>query len=362
MPSAKSSAPAPLPGLNLYRALAVMLMILAHAARVQQPLRPDSLLDGPLLAVLRIEPIISALFLFIAGFSLVLSRERSRETPRQWLQRTGSRMGTLYALSVLFFLADRGVQWPDLLVSSGVLAVIAAGVASCAWALVSPAPGYRLSGLTLAALAITALLDSERWSLTGLNAGAGGLLPLIALAWLGGLTGLIHRRWPDNGLPLLLGLSLVVGLIALAAPFPWITHPLSLHRIYPGDRIDSVLCSLQDALGFYRGPVTQTQVAFWNHGWIFPLRALPLLVLGLILFLGTVKTLNSPVTRFLDWMGRQALNLYILHLLLLAGLEVSHLHPATGWQTLLVVAAILAVSPWLLRRVSFVPLRWLKQR
>ncbi|MDV7394558.1 hypothetical protein RZS08_24460, partial [Arthrospira platensis SPKY1] len=62
-----------LPGLNVYRALAVILMILAHAARVQTDmgtLRANpagaGLFDWPLLGTLIIEPIISAMFLFIA--------------------------------------------------------------------------------------------------------------------------------------------------------------------------------------------------------------------------------------------------------------------------------------------------------
>ncbi len=349
-----------LPGLNVYRALAVILMILAHAARVQHPLPPLSAagpFDWPFAGSLVIEPIISALFLFIAGFSLVLSLGATREMPGQWLRRLGSRMATLYGISVLFFLADRGVQWPDLLVSSGVLGIIAVGVFSCGLALVSPRPPQLLGALTLAALAITYLLDSNRWSVTGLNAGAGGMLPLLSLAWLGALAGMIYQRWPGTGLVMLLGASLITGLLALAAPFPWITQPVSTVMTYPGDRIQSVLFSLQDLLGLYEGASTVQQVRFWNHGWIFPLRALPLLVLGLVLFLGLIRQLRHPALRFLDWMGRQALNLYILHLILLAGLEVSGLHPVAGWQTLLVVAGIIAASPWLLRYLSFVPLR-----
>lgn len=354
--SSPASAPkAQLPGLNIYRALAVVLMILAHAARVQHPLTPSSPFDWPFLFSLRIEPIISALFLFIAGFSLVLSLEGSAETRQQWIKRLGGRMLTLYGISVLFFLADRGVQWPDLLVSSGVLGVIAVGVFSSALALVSPRPAPLLATLTITGLGITALVDSERWSITGLNAGAGGMLPLLTLAWLGTLTGLAYRRWPDQGLPALFGLSLVMGVVALVAPYPWITHPLTEIHVYPGDRIQQVLFSLQDLVGLYDGTYQRETVRFWNHGWIFPLRALPLLVLGLILFLGLVKQARNPALRFLDWMGRQALNLYILHLVLLAAVEIGPWQPTTGWQTLLLVAGIVAASPWILRYLSFVP-------
>ena len=136
-----------LPGLHVYRALAVVLMILAHAARTQtgmSALHANPSLAGPFdwpfVGALIIEPIISAMFLFIAGFSLVLSRQGSRETSGEWLKRLGRRMGTLYGISVLFALGDQGVQWPGILVSSGVLAIIAVGVFSAGLLLVSPRP------------------------------------------------------------------------------------------------------------------------------------------------------------------------------------------------------------------------------
>lgn len=353
-----------LPGLNVYRAIAVILMILAHAARVQTGLpslqnRPElaSVFDWPFIASLLIEPVISAMFLFIAGFSLVLSLQASRETPALWLRRLGGRMLTLYAISVLFFLADRGVQWPDLLVSSGVLGIIAVAVFSSGLCLVSPRPWLGLALFTLAGLVVTAVLELNRWSVTGLNAGAGGMLPLLVLGWLGSLTGLVYRRWPGNGLYALLGISLATGLLALAAPYPWISHPVTSLHFYPGDRLQSVLYSLQDILGLYDGQ-SQVQVTrYWNHGWIFALRALPLLVLMLILLLGLIRKVNSPALGFLDWMGRQALNIYILHLILLALITLGPWQPASGWQTLLMVLGIVALCPLLLRYLSFVPLR-----
>ena len=56
-------------------------------------------------------------------------------------------------------------------------------------------------------------------------------------------------------------------------------------------------------------------------------------------------------------MGQHALNLYIYHLVMLAVVEVGPWHPRTGWQTLLVVAVIIASSRLVLQYLSFVPLR-----
>lgn len=355
----------PLPGLHVYRAVAVILMILAHAARTQANMptlhaHPASagISDWPFVGALIIEPIISALFLFIAGFSLVLSRSHSAESGAQWLQRLGRRMGTLYAISVLFALAEQGVQWPGMLVSSGVLGIIAVGVFSAGCMLVSRRPWLWLGLAFLLVTAISGYLDSNRISIIGLNAGAGGMLPLVSLAWLGTLTGLIYRHSALNGLGLLLGGSTVVAILALLDHSPWITHPANLVWHYPGDRLHGLLHSLQDALGLYEGQAQAVQVRYWNHGWLFAMRVLPLLVLGLMVFLATLPVIHHPVLRFLEWMGKKALDLYILHLVLLAlVMELAGFHPASGWQTLLLVLAILALAPFLLRRISFVPLR-----
>ena len=121
----KSKTPQ-LPGLNVYRALAIILMILAHAAREQSNMnalhaRPSlaGIFDWPFVGSLIIEPIISAMFLFIAGFSLVLSRANSRESDRAWISRLGRRMVVLYGISVLFGLAEDGVQGPALRMQQG---------------------------------------------------------------------------------------------------------------------------------------------------------------------------------------------------------------------------------------------------
>lgn len=353
-----------LPGLNVYRALAVILMILAHAARMQTDmgaLRANpagaGLFDWPLLGTLIIEPIISAMFLFMAGFSLVLSLRSSRESASAWLGRLGRRMGTLYLISVVFALADQGVQWPGVIVSSGVLGIIAVGIFTTGLMLVAPRSIALLAGSTLVIIGITYTLDSARASVIGLNAGAGGMVPLVVLAYLGALTGMIYQRAGLNGLGMVLAATLLTGALALASSAPWITQPPTTIHQYPGDRVQAVWHSLLDVVGLYDGPVYTGMVRYWNHSWIFPLRALPILVAGLILFLGLIRHTRQRALQFLDWMGRQALNLYILHLVLLAGVEVSGIKPVTGWQTLLMVALMLALAPWLLRWISFVPFR-----
>lgn len=354
----------PLTGLNLYRALAIVLMVIAHTARLQLNLAEIStvpgyagIFDQLVLGILKIEPAISAMFLFIAGFSQVLSLQANRGPSRGWLLRQWRRCLQLYAIGIAFYLGDEGVQWPDLLVSPGILSVIAIALAIGAACLASPKSLWALAVCVLAGLLTTVGIEQSHANIPGLNAGAGGLLPLITVAWLGAITGIIRLRWPQLGMQVLVGASLLISLFSLSNNAAWVTHPLSSIRLYPGDRVMSVIYSLQDMIGLYNGNVQVRTTAYWNHAAIFVPRALPFLILGLMLFLSVFKVAKHPLTVFFNRLGSQALNVYILHLLLLAPLELLSLKPATGWQTMLLVAAIVAVAPWMLRYFSFVPFR-----
>lgn len=358
------TASKPLMGLNLFRAFAVILMILAHAARLQNNMSALSVspaqataFDRIFLFVLTIEPMISAMFLFIAGFSLVLSHAHRQQNAKQWLRHNLHRALQLYAISVVFFLADQGVQWPDALVSSGVLSVIAVAIMVAASCLVTSNAWQLLALLSVAGLSLTAVLEHTRLDIPGINAGAGGLLPLVVIAWFGTLTGIARQRWPQVGLQAMLVGSLLVSLFALSVDYPWVTRPTTSVHLYPGDRIQSVIFSLQDAVGLYNGTVELRSIAFWNHSSIFPLRALPLLVLMLMAFILAFRHTQHATIKFFNRIGRQALNVYVLHLLLLAVFEVSGLKPNTGWQTLLICVGLVAIMPLILRYVSLVPWR-----
>jgi len=74
----------PILGLNIFRAVAVIMMVIAHSIRIQSNYstiikHPEAAttLDQCLLFFIQIEPIISAQFLFISGFSLTLSLAKS---------------------------------------------------------------------------------------------------------------------------------------------------------------------------------------------------------------------------------------------------------------------------------------------
>src|SRR5690606_30920556 len=124
---------------------AILMMVMAHAVRTQSNFPTlmryrdqATLFDHSLLWVIDIEPIVSVLFLFIAGFSLTLSFARHRAPVNAWLTRMLMRCAQLYGIAVVFFLAEQGFQWPDFLVSPGILSIIAVSLAGTAVLLTAP--------------------------------------------------------------------------------------------------------------------------------------------------------------------------------------------------------------------------------
>ena len=361
---ADARASPPIAGIDLFRALAVIFMMFAHTARLRTGLTnphgdwlaaPVS--DWPFLAALRYEPLCSAMFLFVAGFSVVLSQANDQGTPSQWLSRTLKRLGVLYLIAVTLSLGDPGFQWPDTLVSPGILSIIALAVATSALALLSPAPVRLLAGLTVTGTALTVWLEQTGKGIPGLNAGAGGLFPLMTVAWAGSLCALVRQRFGSAGLKWLLGASLLVSVAVMGLNQPWVTYPATERTLYPGSEVDAALAAMADLVGLYAGESATRAVSYWNHSAVFLARCLPLLLGGLMLTMHVWPAVRGRGSRFLAWMGREALNLYVLHLLILAVFQVAGLLPPTGAWGLALVAGIVLLATQVLKWVSLVPFR-----
>jgi hypothetical protein len=351
-------------GIDLFRALAVIFMIFAHTARLRPGLASPHgdwlaapVSDWLFLAALRYEPLCSAMFLFVAGVSVVLSRAHDLGASGPWLIRTLRRLGVLYLIAVVLSLGDPGFQWPDTIVSPGILSIIAVAVAASALALVSAAPACMLAGLVLAGTLLTAWLESAGKGIPGINAGAGGMFPLVTVAWAGSLCALVHQRFGSSGLQRLLVGALLIGLGALALHQPWITYPATERTVYPGTPLESALAALADAAGLYNGESSVRAVGYWNHSAVFLARTLPLLLGSLMLAIYLWPSAHGRVSRFLTWMGREALNLYVLHLQILAVYQVSGLLPPNGAWGLALVVGIVLLATQVLKVMSLVPFR-----
>jgi uncharacterized membrane protein len=326
-------------------------MFVVHASRIERVRVPPAgfaeLCDRVVGAFRWAEPLIAAAFLFIAGYSLVLSHLGS-SSRREWLVKIGRRCALLYALSVALFVPQYGIVSPDLLVSSGVLSAIALSIAIAGLCLITNRPGVALLGAAAVVLAATAWLDASGATVTGLNAGPGGAFPLVAFTLVGAAmarrvhAGKVSGRQASPGLPDVRALIaielflLTVAAVVLVAGAPWLTERVSL---YPAASASSVLGEL------LRGeqPGTAMPIAFWNHSALGALALLAPLGAALIGVLVVQRAL--PGRRLLApllLLGRSALLAYVTHLLVLGLLDAVDLAPQSAPGTLGLVLLLAA--------------------
>ncbi len=213
--SAASVTPRRDHAVDLLRTLAIIGMMAAHTARlIAYDVRPDWAR-----LVLRIEPLIPSLFLFLVGLSLVHSFETARargEPARAWYGRQLKRAGGLWLISALFFALEMGVRLPDMVLAGGILANIAYAIALTGALLALPAAGFTESprtrtrttapgpararrGLALvaalaAASALFVWLDLGGARVHPVNIGNSPFLPLWLFAFSGALWGTLTFR------------------------------------------------------------------------------------------------------------------------------------------------------------------------
>ena len=348
----------PIIGLNIFRAVSVIMMIIAHSIRIQSNFtfllkHPDkqTFWDQCLLFFIQIEPIISAQFLFISGFSLTLSlskvlKSASATSKRQWLLSLPPKLILLYLVSVIFFIGDNGIQLPDLLVSSGILSIIAISMALTGCMLISPKP---MITLTLAIIAVTLaayMLEQSELSIIGLNAGAGGAIPLISMTFIGAIIGILYQRFHNNGLFIAAAVGCFIGLLSITSQSPWTVDVKSEFLLFYGDPVTAVLHSIQHALGIGDVQPSKVKAHFWNHSSIFLFRVSGGLTLVLVIFMLAFKNRSnsSKVIHVFNNVGKHALFVYIFHLVLLGVLEVTGIKPTTGWQTWLLVVLLVLLG------------------
>ena len=338
------------PGLDLFRAIAVVLMFEAHVYRLQ----PDAAVAAGnpgqrlLYWLTYVEPYTAGAFLFIVGFSLVLSHRRFAERGA-WLRLIVRRAALLYGISAALFIAHYGFELPDLVTSSGILSVIAFGIATTGLMLSAERPQPLLAVFAVGVLGVTRYLDVSGATVSGLNAGPGGAFPLLALTAAGAIAGLLYCRGGLRALAWLTAGALPLSAIAAAAG-PWITVRSSHYAAHAGE------LALADLLSHPPGTV---EVAFWNHSATGAVALLALLAGSTLVLLATQKVVCRPraMTPVL-WLGQHALAAYVVHLGVLGVLDFAGIvpHSAAGvWaMTLALVAGAVALAAGLEARRVFV--------
>jgi Heparan-alpha-glucosaminide N-acetyltransferase, catalytic len=341
--------------LDAMRTLAVLGMMATHTTRLI-PLRERWEVQH---WAMRLEPIIPALFLALVGASLVLSHARSEARPdfsaKLYVRKQVLRALMLWAVSVVFYLADDGWHWPDALAAPGILATI--GGAILVLTAVMSLPGrmrpFVLAVTLLGGIALYVYCDIRSIKLVWLTSGNSPVLPLWLFAFAGGLFAWASQRaqslaaaWGKTRL-----LTWVLGPSVLATGaflFAWLANRYGLEALFskPLGRADAarVFTVWRDGaeksvtLGYYNlRPVLSAAVAGL------------LLAMHQALRLG-LQMLSNPgaASRTITWflaLGRHSLGVYILHLALLAILVVTggkRPLPSAEWG-LAVYAGLIAV-------------------
>lgn len=329
------------------------MMFVVHARRLQPSLTRTG--TGPAEASLEffmnIEPFVASSFLFVAGYSLVLSRRRATE-PRAWFRRMLRRAAGLYAISVGLFVLQYGVDLPDLLLSSGILSVIAVAIVVIAAALRGPNAALPLVGVSVLTLGVTAALESTRSAVSGLNAGPGGAFPLLAHAALGALAAEWVIRHGRRAPWIVAAATLPLTAAAIALDARWTGEFVSHYRALDG-RV--AVLSLFDP-AFATAP--REAITFWNHStWgalalVMPLFASLALALEVPQRAADVRPLAPALL-----VGRHALLAYVAHLCVLGLLDVSGLAPPGSVATWLLIIGLCALSVIIAWAVERWPLR-----
>ena len=380
--------PGHLIGINLFRLLAVFLMFITHSFRLQDSFHDvyktpelSTWADDLLKFFMKIEPLTSAIFLFIAGFSVALSwvnhqEPRGRGKGIPWVFRNGSRLMSLYAIAMIMFVATNGFQWVHLFFSPGILSVIAVSILVTRVLMVTPLPWLSLLAGMMGVIYLSLVLDLTKVYIAGLNSGAGGIVPLLGLAFSGAFSALIYVRF---GLKVLLLLSIafvLVSVMSLLLDYPWVLKHTVVFFHYGFSPVDALWGSLLDLFGLFEGEVREAELRFWNHSSVFIMRALgPISVLlCLLLWLFSEKntgrrevddktkndltSVGGRSIQGLNWLGQHALTLYVYHLVFLAVLEVIGFKPLTGSQTWILVGIISLFCPLVIILISQVEALW----
>ncbi len=290
------------------RTLAILLMISSHTSRliVWESRREWSRF------VLLIEPLTASLFLMLVGASLVYSWHAAGIHARwSWYRKQLVRAGCLWIISCLFYLAEDGLRWPDAIFLSGILATIAYTSVLGMFVISSPYSIALLVFISTALISLNLFLDIHHLKWFMVNAGNSPFLPLLIFACLGALGVLAlesRKRWVQP-------LVLIVALALLGA----IRYRYSFTEIF-----SNPLGRFETARTFVTGPNearTVKSIPYYNLRPIL----IPVIASIIVVIYGGLANLNSAGERFSKYffpMGRFSLDIYILHLSLLASLVV----------------------------------------
>lgn len=307
-------------GLDFLRGVAILLMFITHGFRLfvkSQPVySPSENFAERLLNLFAvIEPYTSSLFLFLAGIGLAISFQNNKHSFNEWFTRHSKKAIQLYLIGIGLFFIEKGYQFPDFWVSPSILSTIAVSI-------VITALSFKYKYTTLGVLIATGLITYlyQGIGISGINAGPGGVFPLIMFTLLGSYLWSLVDKGQSKMIYAILGLSGITWLI----PGDWVQHYNSSYKIWTSgptgfDFLQSQGESFVVALESY-----------WNHSLLAFARLAGALIASLMICLKyQYKLEEKKYNHSLTLIGRHALGCYILHLLIIAVFDLLKLYPTS---------------------------------
>ncbi len=311
------------------RTVAILLMMASHTTRLIDKEERRFWSEFAML----IEPLTASLFLLLVGAALVRSWEvRGASGRGEWLKRSARRAALLWAISCAFFVLEHGFHFPDALVSSGILATIAFALILFSLPISSKHSAVYLSAMAAAGTALFIYLDAAQMRVFLLTSGNSPWLPLLLFTAIGALAARWVRARQDGAVKGLavLGLALVSGSLYLHGFEEFFSKPLGRYGYVR-----------EMAGGLWGEPKS---VSYYN---LRP--ALLPMITGIcaLMYSGFFgcRNLLARMEKFALALGRKSLQVYVLHLFLLALLVVLWGPRPLGqaWQGDAALAALIAV-------------------
>ncbi len=300
--------------------------------------------------VLLIEPFTAASFLFLVGSSLVLSWKRATENnamkPRGWICKKLKRCILLWIVSLCMYFASVGLVWPDSFVLSGILATIAYSTVVFGLLMILPQRIFAIIIVTTAATVLYLFLDMFSKPIYFLTHGNSPLLPLTIFTGLGALFTLWLPSPHGNVKKSLIALCLfsIALPLLLCGPEKVFTYPLGRYKI---KRQAEVLLSVSMPLGNSSATVVKT-IRYYNLRPVL----IPVITAMIVLFYFIItrlshllagKTALKNILKKILALGRHSLDIYILHLVLLALFIGKKASITVIWQGTLLLLVILLI-------------------
>ncbi len=312
------------PGIDGLRTLAVLFMIASHTTRL---IDWDSRRGWSVFSLL-IEPMTASLFLILVGSSLVFAWRAALNKEhglKSWYRKQCIRALAFWCLSCLFYSLEEGFHWPDAVLMSGILCTIAYASLIGTWIISLRFREIILVILSVGLFGLEVYLDKHHILLFMVNLGNSPLLPLFLFTCLGALGSfglLSSSKWIKPFLVVLACITL--GLIfsrynfsaVFSKPIGRYESARSIVKVVNGLRVEHTIpyYNLRPILVPVIASLTIMLFAvFQGIFWLGNFFGKKFLGEEGVVYKGFVE-----VKDFVFLIGRYSLDVYILHLSLLA--------------------------------------------